>query len=61
MGIRNSINEDLGYTSAQLVYGQKNCLPGELIIKSTNIADCNPSSFVTKLRKYFNSIRPIWK
>lgn len=59
LGIQNSCNEDLGFISSELVYGQELRLPRGLIVKSSNISNFDPSSFVAKLRKSFNSIRHI--
>lgn len=59
LGVRNTIKEDLGFTAAQLVYGQDLRIPGELVVKSSNISNFDPTSLVTKLRKSFNAIRPV--
>lgn len=59
LGIRNSFKEDLGFSSAQLVYGQDLRLPGELIVKFSDVSEFHPASFVTKLRSCFNAIKPV--
>lgn len=55
LGIRNSFKEDLGFTSFQLIYEEDLRLPRELIVKSSNISNFDPSSFVKKLIKSCNT------
>ncbi|KAG7307845.1 hypothetical protein JYU34_006448 [Plutella xylostella] len=59
LGIRSSLKEDLGFSSAELLYGEPLRLPGELLTPSeetTNVSD--PSDLVNQLRKRINVMRP---
>ncbi|GFW96194.1 hypothetical protein TNCV_571651 [Trichonephila clavipes] len=37
LGIRTSLKEDIGYSSAELLYGSPPCLPSEFVSKISNV------------------------
>ena len=56
LGIRTSLKEDIGCTSAELVYGTTLRLPGEFLTPSSS--DCSdPSSYVTYLKSVMHTLQ----
>ncbi|KAK4467571.1 hypothetical protein MN116_000278, partial [Schistosoma mekongi] len=58
LGIRNTIKEDIGYTSSQLVYGTTLTLPGRLV----HSPDENASStmdFTSQLIRAMRQLKPV--
>ena len=58
LGIRTAIKEDLGCSSAEMVYGATLRVPGELVV-STPTAVPDPASFATKLCHNMQSVKAI--
>ncbi|XP_075162740.1 uncharacterized protein LOC142235370 [Haematobia irritans] len=54
LGIRCTIKEDLGYTPAEMVYGQDIRLPGELVVPGKTEYD---SQLIYKLKENFKTVR----
>ncbi len=46
LGIRSSLKEDIGCTSAELVYGTTLRLPGEFFVSATDELNTDPGSYV---------------
>ena len=57
LGLRTAFKEDIGSSSAELVYGTTFSFPGELIVPNTS-PDPPHSSFLRQLRNVANSFRP---
>lgn len=57
LGLRSIFKEDLGATSAELVYGTTLRLPSEFFHDSS--PDCNAPEFVEKLKKCLQDVKPI--
>lgn len=60
LGMRAALKEDLQTSSAELVYGEPLCLPGEFIVTpppSNSIEDV--TNLVVQLRNHFARLRPI--
>ncbi|CAH8493835.1 unnamed protein product [Dicrocoelium dendriticum] len=58
LGIRNTIKEDIGCCPAELVFGTTLRLPGEMVLDSRVTGEVDPTSYVTRLRQHFSTIRP---
>ncbi|XP_025997695.2 uncharacterized protein LOC113005987 [Solenopsis invicta] len=56
LGIRSAWHEDLGATTAQLVYGETLRLPGQFINKLATATTNDTAQLVTKLRNQFNHL-----
>lgn len=61
LGIRSAWKEDLGATSAELVYGEPLRLPGEFLAGAATIAQSHldTSEFIRDLRSHFQDLRPV--
>lgn len=57
LGLRSSLKEDLGCSSAELVYGQPLRLPGEFFIQDRQPPEHEP--FLSSLRTTFADLKPI--
>ncbi|XP_037503093.1 uncharacterized protein LOC119377866 [Rhipicephalus sanguineus] len=57
LGIRSSFKEDLGCTTAELVYGTTLRMPGEFVA-SASVATPDPDSYAQQLRFLFSRLRP---
>lgn len=58
LSIRNTIKEDLGCTSSELVYGTTLRLPGEMITDSRVTGQDDPSSYVSRLKSLMSRLKP---
>lgn len=56
LGLRSVVKEDLGCSSAELLYGQPLVLPGEMFVSSPTTV--SPDTYVTQLREYLRQLRP---
>lgn len=60
LGLRNSLKEDLGCSSSELVYGQTLRLPGEFFTTSNNIdSTLQMPLLVTQIRECFQNLKPL--
>lgn len=60
LGMRSALKEDLQTSSAELVYGEPLCLPGEFIVAPPATDHVEDSTcLATQLRKYMAQLRPI--
>ena len=59
LGIRSSIKEDLGSSTAELVFGRNIRLPGELVNPDTQKDPIDNTTLLNRLRKFNKKIRPI--
>lgn len=57
LGIRSALKEDIGASSAELLYGESLRLPGELFQSSTNNTQ-DVTEFITRLKSITKSVRP---
>ncbi len=57
LGIRSSLKEDIGCTSAELVYGTTLRLPGEFFVSATDELNTDPGSYVMELKRAMQSLR----
>lgn len=57
LGVRSSFKEDLGCTTAELVYGTTLRMPGEFFAPAT-VSTPDPDSYVQQLRFLFSRLRP---
>lgn len=57
LGFRSAIKEDLGATTAELVYGRTLRLPGEFF--NPTPADSSPKQLVEDLKHHFSTMRPV--
>ncbi|XP_037559637.1 uncharacterized protein LOC119436727 [Dermacentor silvarum] len=57
LGVRSSFKEDLGCTTAELVYGTTLRRPGEFFAPAT-VATPDPDSYVQQLHFIFSHLRP---
>ena len=57
LGIRTCLKEDLGSSTAKLVYGTSLRLPGEFFVDSKEIAD--PACYVSRLRTTMQQLHPV--
>ena len=58
LGIRSTIKEDLGCTTAEMVYGSTLRLPGEFFTASPSTTAIESASYVAKLRATMKNLRP---
>ncbi|XP_045779239.1 uncharacterized protein LOC123876882 [Maniola jurtina] len=58
LGIRSAWKEDLGLSSAELVYGEALRLPGEFFNPPTNDRVSDPAYFADRLRNYMSELSP---
>lgn len=58
LGIRTTIKEDLGFTPAEMVYGENLKVPGEFFVNDPPWASMNPKFFMDQLRNHFNNLKP---
>ncbi|CAH8550920.1 unnamed protein product [Dicrocoelium dendriticum] len=58
LGIRNTVKEDIGCCPAELVFGTPLRLPGEMVLDSRVTGEMDPTSYATRLRSHFSSVRP---
>ena len=58
LGIRTSLKEDIGCSSAELVYGTTLTLPADLVLPTTNSNFADPSSFVQRLKVIMSKVIP---
>ncbi|XP_034240084.1 uncharacterized protein LOC117644578 [Thrips palmi] len=58
LGIRNAFKEDIQATTAELVFGEKLRLPGELIAAPPDI-NVEKSEFAATLQQHFQRLRPV--
>ncbi|KAG8227521.1 hypothetical protein J437_LFUL008393 [Ladona fulva] len=58
LGLGAAWKEDLGTTSAELVYGAPLRLPGEFLAPSADSLLDNQSSFVSQLKRHFYNLSP---
>ncbi|GFX47487.1 pol polyprotein [Trichonephila clavipes] len=56
LGFRAALKENLGCTSAELVYGKTLRLPGEFFIANKAVSD--PVQFVERLRAHMQDLQP---
>ena len=59
LGIRTAIKEDLGCTTAELVYGQSLRLPAEFLGDAPTTVVSDPASFAADLRRHFRTVTPV--
>ena len=59
LGIRSAVRADAECTSTELVYGNTLRLPGEFLVASSNSEAVNPTLYVSRLRTYMSTLRPI--
>ena len=59
LGIRTALKEDLSATAAEMVYGTTLRLPGEFINPSPTTSLPDPSTFISQLKTYFRSTKPV--
>ena len=57
LGIRTALKEDLGCSTAELVYGTTLRLPGEFFDHQATLHTTDPSSYVTQLRTFMSKLR----
>ena len=57
LGIRTALKEDLGCSTAELVYGTTLRLPGEFFDCQATLHTTDPSSYVTQLRTFMSKLR----
>ncbi|XP_014777286.1 uncharacterized protein LOC106874169 [Octopus bimaculoides] len=55
---RSAVKEDLGYSSAELLYGTTLALPGQMLA-SVNLLNVDPISYVTQLKSFFADLPPM--
>ena len=58
LGLRTSLKQDLGCSTAELVYGTPLRLPGELVASAQNAPPSTPASFAAELRRTMQALRP---
>lgn len=58
LGCRTAVKSDLGYSSAELLYGATLALPGTMV-SPVSLSCPDPSSFVDRLRSYFATLPPL--
>lgn len=56
LGWRTAVKQEIGYSSAELVYGQPLCIPGE-IVASKLTSDCSPYELLSQLRHSFQNLQ----
>lgn len=57
LGLRTTYKEDIKASPAELLYGERLCLPNEFFIESPSSLD--PAEFVNRLRDHFSHIRAV--
>ena len=59
LSLRTAVKDDIGHSSAELVYGTTLCIPGELIIPNPSpISD--PTSYTAKLCSDMQAVKAVW-
>ena len=59
LGIRTALKEDIGCSSAELVYGTSLRLPGEFFSESLNKAPTDVTNYVETLKAAMRNIQPV--
>nr|XP_039258764.1 uncharacterized protein LOC120335335 [Styela clava] len=59
LGMRTAIKQDLGYSSAELLYGTPLKLPGEFFSTNQPGINTNPQAFMKRLSNFINKLKPI--
>ena len=59
LGIRTSLKEDLHHSSAELVYGTKLRLPGELLTPAPRSTPCSVQDFAANLSDFMQRLQPV--
>lgn len=59
LGLRSSLKQDLGCTTAELVYGAPLCLPGDFFLTTNDRTPLDPADYLRSLRKLFRTLRPV--
>ncbi|XP_014786909.1 uncharacterized protein LOC106881145 [Octopus bimaculoides] len=58
LGCRSAVMEDLGYTSAELLYGTTLAFLGQILAR-VDLPNADPTSYVTRLRSFFADLLPM--
>lgn len=58
LSIRNTVKEDIGCTTAEMVYGTTLRLPGEMVFDARVTGELDPTSYVSRLKTFMSKIRP---
>jgi hypothetical protein len=58
LSLRTAIKEDLGYSCAELMYGNNLRLPSDLIITNTNPTLLNLGTYSDRLKLFMNTVGP---
>ncbi|KAK3894874.1 hypothetical protein Pcinc_001370 [Petrolisthes cinctipes] len=59
LGIRTSVKEDIGYSSAELVYGTTLRLPGEFLSSTIDPKPCSVQDFTSSLKESMHKLQPV--
>ena len=59
LGIRTALKEDIGCTSAELVYGQSLRLPAEFLGDAPSTGVTDPASYAADLRSHMRELKPV--
>ena len=59
LGIRSSLKEDIGYCSAELVYGRNLRLPWEILYSGNPNSNSNIQDFATALQSTIRLLQPV--
>lgn len=58
LSLRTALKKDLKCSSAELVYGQPLCIPGQFFENTTEDVEVSPENFIERLRQHFKNLRP---
>uniref|UniRef100_A0A2P2I370 Retrovirus-related Pol polyprotein from transposon 412 n=1 Tax=Hirondellea gigas TaxID=1518452 RepID=A0A2P2I370_9CRUS len=58
LSIRTAIKEDLGYSSAELMFGTTIRLPSDLIIRTTHPMFLDHTDYIQRLKSFMNDVGP---
>jgi hypothetical protein len=58
LGIRTALKEDVGFSSAEMLYGTNLRLPGDMLVKSTQPGELDVTSYTERLKQTMHDLMP---
>lgn len=58
LGIRTSVKNDLNCSPAEMLYGEKIRLPGELFVEMSEPTNLHSEDFISNLCRHFETLKP---
>lgn len=58
LGVRSALKEDIGYSSAEMLYGTNLRLPGDLIVRQPQVRAHDPTQYTARLKHTMQQVAP---